>query len=200
MIDWTGISDRLPTGIGDRLHRNAHSGRLTEQPGCRCVRAFSVSRPAMLWVGTRTPHSTRWTSSRHCASVGGMEVQNQVAPQPAGRSCPTSKPRFPPRSHAPWPGRHLLRSVGHAQAPGSPTDSAADFSLSAPRAPTLTVDARAGSFPVAIFGAYTVRARSRAVTSHRSLTLPPAATHAWECRAEVGQMWVGIAISTSPGR
>ena len=26
MIGWTGISDRFPTGIGDRLHRNAQSG------------------------------------------------------------------------------------------------------------------------------------------------------------------------------
>ena len=57
MIDWTGISDRLPTGIGDRLHRNAHPEVPCVAPrelrvvegACKSVIGNRLKRGGMHW-------------------------------------------------------------------------------------------------------------------------------------------------------
>ena len=58
MIDWTGISDRLPTGIGDRLHRNAAENAAVANAGearrakrrTRCLVAMEACGGSQHWA------------------------------------------------------------------------------------------------------------------------------------------------------
>src|SRR5207245_6069828 len=99
------------------------------------------------------------------------------------------------------PGYHCLRasqSANKVDRRGSTDHQGSDYLI--PH--SLELRLRGASTGVAqthFLSVQIVRIRSRATISHVPITSPFSTTYACLCMAQVGQMWVGMASTSSPG-